>query len=228
VDALDREDLANIMAASAGLKVVTGGSGLALGIHAGDEAEARRIPCTPGRRAVLCGSASARTREQIAFAKTRIPARKLDLDGLRNDPAAEAGRVLDWARDLWSREPSAVPLVFSAESVEDLAEDRETASALVEEALAAVAAGMVREGVRELIVAGGESSGRVVQELGVKALRIGPAISPGVAWANATAADGTGLSLALKSGNFGNREMFTTAWSALEGATQPGEGIEEK
>ncbi|MCH6471954.1 3-oxo-tetronate kinase [Sinomonas terrae] len=228
VDAIDRDDLATIMEAAEGLKVITGGSGLALGIPAGDEAEARRIPRTPGRRAVLCGSASARTREQIASGKALLPFRKLDLEALRNDVAAEAGRIIDWARDLWSHEPSAVPLVFSAESVDDLAQDRDTASALVEQALAAIAVGMVREGVRELIVAGGESSGRVVQELGVKALRIGPAISPGVAWANAIAADGTSLSLALKSGNFGERDMFTTAWSALEGAAQPGEGSEEK
>ncbi|WP_052207126.1 3-oxo-tetronate kinase [Sinomonas humi] len=228
VDALEREDLAVIMEAAAGLKVVTGGSGLALGIPAGDEAEARRIPLTPGRRAVLCGSASARTREQIASGKALLPFRKLDLDALRSDVVAEAGRIIDWARDLWSKDSSAVPLVFSAESIEDLAEDRDNVSSLVEQALAAIAAGMIGEGVRELVVAGGESSGRVVQELGVKALRIGPAISPGVAWANATAADGTSLSLALKSGNFGERDMFTTAWSALEGAAHLGEGTEEK
>lgn len=228
VDALDREDLATIMEAAAGLKVVTGGSGLALGIPAGDEADARRIPRTPGRRAVLCGSASARTREQIASGKRFLPSRKLDLDALGRDAAAEAGRIVDWARDLWSQDPSAVPLVFSAESIDDLAKDKDNASALVEQALASIAVGMIGEGVRELIVAGGESSGRVVQELGVETLRIGPAISPGVAWANATAADGTGLTLALKSGNFGERDMFTTAWSALEGASHPGEGTEEK
>ena len=228
VDALDREDLATIMEASAGFKVVTGGSGLALGIPAGDEVGARRIPRTPGRRAVLCGSASARTREQIASAQMLLPARKLDLDALRKDLPAEAERIVDWARGLWSQDPTVIPLVFSAGSVEDLAEDRDIASALVEEALATIADGMVRDGLRELIVAGGETSGRIVQELGVRALRIGPAISPGVAWANSTAADGTSLSLALKSGNFGEREMFTTAWAALEGATLPGEGTEER
>ncbi len=84
----------------------------------------------------------------------------------------------------------------------------------MEEALAAVARGLVAMGVGQLIVAGGETSGAVVKALGIAGLRIGPEIDPGVPW---TAALGGGkpLLLALKSGNFGTPDFFLKAWGKL-------------
>jgi uncharacterized protein YgbK (DUF1537 family) len=89
----------------------------------------------------------------------------------------------------------------------------ERAGQLTEQALAAVASGLVARGVRQLIVAGGETSGAVVNALGVKGLRIGPQIDPGVPW-TATLADPP-LCLALKSGNFGTPDFFRKAWDLL-------------
>jgi uncharacterized protein YgbK (DUF1537 family) len=91
------------------------------------------------------------------------------------------------------------------------------AGALVEACLARVARGLVDGGVRRLVVAGGETSGAVVQALGVTQLRIGAAICPGVPW---TQADGTQspLHLALKSGNFGGPEFFDEALRASTAA----------
>jgi uncharacterized protein YgbK (DUF1537 family) len=68
--------------------------------------------------------------------------------------------------------------------------------------------------VRRLVVAGGETSGAVVSRLGVRALRIGGEIDPGVPW---TYAEGSGapLLLALKSGNFGAPDFFTKAFTVL-------------
>ena len=90
----------------------------------------------------------------------------------------------------------------------------ERAGAIVEKALAEIAARLVEEGVDRLIVAGGETSGAVVQRLGIQGLRIGPEIDPGVPW---TMAHGTArpLYLALKSGNFGAPDFFLKAWSRL-------------
>ena len=82
------------------------------------------------------------------------------------------------------------------------------AGALVEEALAGVAEGLVARGVRRMVVAGGETSGAVVARLGVRSLRIGPEIDPGVPW---TQAEGRPLLLALKSGNFGALDFFSRA-----------------
>ncbi len=69
----------------------------------------------------------------------------------------------------------------------------------------------MQRGVRRLVVAGGETSGAVVSRLGVRRLRIGAEIDPGVPWTYAEG-DGPPMLLALKSGNFGGRDFFTTAF----------------
>ena len=81
----------------------------------------------------------------------------------------------------------------------------------MEHALATVAAGLADAGVQRLVVAGGETSGAVVQALQVRALRIGASIDPGVPW---TQAEGRPLWLALKSGNFGSVDFFSKALEA--------------
>ena len=79
------------------------------------------------------------------------------------------------------------------------------------------AVGLVALGVRQRVVAGGETSGACVQALAVRQLKIGPQIDPGVPWCHAScaAAGGAGLHLALKSGNFGTDDFFTKAFAAL-------------
>jgi uncharacterized protein YgbK (DUF1537 family) len=88
----------------------------------------------------------------------------------------------------------------------------ERAGALVEQTLSKVATGLVAAGVRQLVVAGGETSGACVQALGITQLRIGPQIDPGVPWCHAAE---RGLHLALKSGNFGGVDFFSRAFDLL-------------
>ena len=90
----------------------------------------------------------------------------------------------------------------------------ERAGALVEQALARDRRGPGRAGVRKLVVAGGETSGAVVGALGVRALRIGPQIDPGVPWTESL--DAQPIALALKSGNFGSADFFAKALAQLE------------
>ena len=92
---------------------------------------------------------------------------------------------------------------------------RDAAGALIEDAMARIAFALVERGVRRMVVAGGETSGAAVARLGVRSLRIGPEIDPGVPW---TLAEGSGppLMLALKSGNFGAPDFFTKAFAMLE------------
>jgi uncharacterized protein YgbK (DUF1537 family) len=90
---------------------------------------------------------------------------------------------------------------------------REEAGSLVERALAAIARGLVERGVRRLVVAGGETAGAVVQALGVRGLRIGPQIDPGVPWT--TSLGEPPIALALKSGNFGAADFFLRAFQCL-------------
>lgn len=217
VDAVDRADLATIMTAAGHLPLVTGGSGLAQGLPAAG-ASPREIAVVHGRRVILSGSVSARTREQIACARRTVPARKLDVGALRADTAGEAERAVAWASAEWDRDPDAIPLIYSADSREDVdrSDGVKPTGDLVERALGAIAERLIAEGgVRQMLVAGGETAGRVVQDLGVAALTIGPEISAGVAWSAGQTRQGIPILLALKSGNFGMPDMFVSAWEIL-------------
>ncbi|MDI2099430.1 3-oxo-tetronate kinase [Ruicaihuangia caeni] len=220
VDAVTDADLHAIAAASASMPLISGGSGLALGLRGphGDSATAALVPAADGRRVVLAGSASAATRGQIAHALERSPGLQLDIAALKAGFNGEIARVVDWARGAWNADESAAPVVYAtgpADQVDASRDSHTDDGALIERALAELAQRFVEAGVRHLLVAGGETSGAVVAALGVSALEFGGEISPGVAWVSGSGAGGTRVNLALKSGNFGRTDMFTSAWGLL-------------
>ncbi|MEC9369547.1 MAG: nucleotide-binding domain containing protein, partial [Pseudomonadota bacterium] len=140
----------------------------------------------------------------------------LKLDPLSQDAAGMAKAALGWAR---KHEGPGPLLVYSTEAPEAVREvqarhGRNEAGAMIEQAMGRIAKGLVEQGVRRLIVAGGETSGAVVGALGVKALEIGPEIDPGVPWT--TAIGEVPLALALKSGNFGGDDFFAKAFRMLK------------
>jgi len=220
VDALTEAHLMAIGEAVAAHPLVTGGSGVAMGLpenfrRAGllpERRDAARLPPMRGAAAVLAGSCSRATLGQIGLAREHVPV--LELDPLATpDAAALAGQALAWVEGrLEADRPVVIAASAPPEKVAALQArlGREAAGALVEEALAAIAEGLLARGVGRLVVAGGETSGAVVQRLGLTALRIGPEIDPGVPW---TYAEPRGLHLALKSGNFGARDFFLKAFS---------------
>jgi 3-dehydrotetronate 4-kinase len=223
VDATSDDDLLRIGAACADLPLVTAGSGVALGLPPawrarglpGAVGAADVLPRAAGLRAIVAGSASVATQGQVAAAlEAGMPAFRVD--PLRLAAGEDVVRsALDWAAPLVERGPVLVYATAAPERVREVQErlGRERAGELVEQALAAIARGLVERGVGQLIVAGGETSGAVVGALGVTGLRIGPEIAPGVPWTRALG--GRPLSLALKSGNFGARDFFLSAWSRL-------------
>lgn len=219
-DAVTEADLMALGAACEKLPLVTGGSGMAMGLpklfrdagRLGHEDAASALPRVDGPGAVVAGSCSRQTLFQIGAAAARMP--HFALDPLAHaSPQAAAQAALDWAAG------QALPVLIAASAPPDQVQriqarmGREEAGAFIEEALAEVAAGLVARGVRRLVVAGGETSGAVVQRLGVRRLRIGPEIDPGVPWTHAPGDAGArpDLLLALKSGNFGGRDFFTAA-----------------
>ncbi|OII38044.1 hypothetical protein BIU98_15255 [Curtobacterium sp. MMLR14_010] len=212
VDAIEDRDLDTIAEATAGAVLRSGGSGLALGTRAGTADPASAFVAPTGRRLVVCGSASARTREQIASASAAgAPTRRLDVARLTTERAAVIDEALGWLR---TRPADSAPVLYSVGALSDVSADS-SSSALVEDALSEIVDGAVRDGFTQCIVAGGETSGAVVSRLGVERLTIGAGIAPGVCWAEGVTATGTRVALALKSGNFGEPDMFTTAWEAL-------------
>ena len=124
-------------------------------------------------------------------------------------------RALDWAGLRLGVVPVLIHSTAAPEAVQAAQQQlgRERAGHLVEAAMARIAQGLVARGVRRLVVAGGETSGAVMQSLGVGGLRVGAEIDPGVPW---TASIGEpALLLALKSGNFGAEDFFTRAFGKL-------------
>ncbi|MGE5668945.1 MAG: 3-oxo-tetronate kinase [Betaproteobacteria bacterium] len=223
VDAIEDDDLMAIGAACAGLALVTAGSGIALGLPRNFRAsgllperdDAAMLPEVKGKAAVLAGSCSTATRAQVAAWAANH--RAVPMDPLTGDDAtALARRALEAvAADLEAGRPFLIHSTADPAEVAKVQErlGRERAAALIEEAFAQLASVLVDRGVRRLVVAGGETSGAVVQALGVTALAIGPQIDPGVPWT--TAIGERPLALALKSGNFGTTEFFAKALAML-------------
>jgi len=218
VDALRDDDLMAIGAACDGLALITGGSGVALGLpenfrRAGKLAPAQTadaLPAVGGATAVLSGSCSRATLAQVAHMRARRPALQLDPLRLAREPGL-VGEAIDWARAQLDDGP---PLIFASATPAQVqaaqaALGRAEAGELVERAMGEIARALVDAGVRRLVVAGGETSGAVVQALGVDAIRIGPQIDPGVPWTLSLGEPA--VALALKSGNFGSEDFFLKA-----------------
>ena len=222
VDAITNDDLLRLGPALKGMPLVTAGSGVAIGPPAnfgiGPSSQASRLPPATGLRAVVSGSCSLATNQQVRdFIGTGAPA--LALDPLQLASGADVvAHALAWAAPLLPKGPVLVYSTADANAVKAVQErlGTERAGAMLEQALAAVAQGLVGLGVRQLLVAGGETSGACVQALGVTQMQIGPQIDPGVPWCHAVLPAGEGLHLALKSGNFGTPDFFSKAFGLLQ------------
>lgn len=219
VDAVSDAHLMAIGEAVAPQALVTGGSGVAMGLpenfrRAGllpERSDAGALPPMTGAAAVVAGSCSRATLGQIGLARDHVPV--LELDALATpDAKAMTAQALAWVDGkLEDGRPVVIAASATPEKVAALQAKlgRDAAGALVEDAVASIAEGLVARGVGRLVVAGGETSGAVVTRLGVTSLRIGPEIDPGVPW---TFAEPKGIHLALKSGNFGARDFFLKAF----------------
>jgi 3-dehydrotetronate 4-kinase len=223
VDAISDADLRTIGRACRDQLLVTGASGVALGLPdnfrttvtlAGSDAAS--LPDVDGKSVVLAGSGSLMTNRQVAtWIDASRPAYRIDPMRLAANDA-----VIDDTIAFFEAHPEEPVLIYATSSAEDLkivqaALGAHVAGELVERALGDIAGRLYARGVRRFVVAGGETSGAVVQALGVKGLHIGAPIAPGVP---ATVATGQApLALALKSGNFGDAEFFDKALIALAG-----------
>jgi uncharacterized protein YgbK (DUF1537 family) len=218
VDAVDDSALHHLAQACTPWPLVVAGSGLAIGLPARwgitPRAEAAVLPAAGGAAAVISGSCSDTSNAQVAdFIAAGGAA--FAIDALRVAAGHEvAAEACAWAQTRLGHDPVLVYATAAPQAVRAVQEQlgAERAGALVEQTLAQVAVGLVRLGVRRLVVAGGETSGACVKALDIRQLRIGPQIDPGVPWCHAAE---RGLHLALKSGNFGKIDFFHRAFAVL-------------
>jgi uncharacterized protein YgbK (DUF1537 family) len=213
-DAIDDDDLVALAHAANDHVLLTGGAGLALGLGGDGDQSIEPVADRPGERLILSGSASATTRRQVAHARAHLPALKLDSARIAADPHAYADEIFAWVADQWQASPGRAALVYATDSLADLDEHTGRVSGEDVERVLGLVAQHAAPRLGALIVAGGETSGRAVHDLGIASLRVGQAIAPGVVWTDAATAHGH-IALALKSGNFGADDMFTDAWELL-------------
>ena len=228
VDAVSNADLLALGRALAGMPLVTAGSGVAIGLPQNWASQASpdsglradTLPAATGFRAVVSGSCSQATNAQV------LHFRQQGLSAYGIDPMAIAAgedvvaQALAWAQPLLAQGPVLVYATAESSAVQAVQARLGVARAgeLVEHALSRIAVGLVDLGVHQLVVAGGETSGAVVQALGVAQMAIGPQIDPGVPWTAVQSArwPGAHLHVALKSGNFGTTDFFSKAFKMLE------------
>lgn len=227
VDAICNQDLLHMGQALADVPLITAGSGVAIGLpqnwqargHLTADAQADRLPAAHGHQAVLSGSCSVATNAQVAHWRDRgRPAFAIDPLALAAG-ADVVQQALQWASPQLSAGPVLIYATAEPAAVQTIQQQLGAARAgeLVEHALAAIAQGLVQAGVRQLVVAGGETSGAVVQALQVERMVIGPQIDPGVPWTAVTSpvCHGDTVHMTLKSGNFGTTDFFEKSLALL-------------
>jgi uncharacterized protein YgbK (DUF1537 family) len=225
VDAISNDDLLRLGPALKGMLLVTAGSGVAIGLPSNfgitPSNAAATLPGITGSRAALSGSCSPATNRQVQ-AFIQAGGRAFRIDPLQIAAGVDVtAQALAWAAPLLSQGSVLIYTTADSDAVKTVQGQLgvHQAGTMLENALAAVARGLVELGVRQLVVAGGETSGACVQALNITQMKIGPQIDPGIPWCYAhTHTDATpevGLHLALKSGNFGADDFFTKAFSML-------------
>lgn len=223
LDAIKESHLDVLGAAIADMPLVTGGSGLAAGMA---KAWRRRIQDPsraalagapqPGRGVVISGSASQMTNRQVAEYKAKAPSFPVDPVRCLADQSGYAREMAAWA----AAQPKGglSPMLYATTDPETLKEIQArfgaAASMAIEATFAALARQLAEAGFTRFVVAGGETSGAVVQALGVSGFHIGPQIAPGVPWVRAVDKP---YSLALKSGNFGAPSFFLDCQEKVAG-----------
>lgn len=221
VDAITNDDLIEIGKACSNHRLLTGASGIALGLPDNFHSlgltskQPVKVPLSDGAEAILAGSCSSATRGQIKWHAARYPSLAVSAEKVMYGEVT-ANTLVEFVRANRGK----APLVYSSSSPEevDAAQarfGREKVAQTLEALFAETAARLLAIGLSRLVVAGGETSGAVVSALGVESLAIGPEIDPGVPVL--VSKGQPNLSLALKSGNFGSVDFFEKALQKLAG-----------
>jgi 3-dehydrotetronate 4-kinase len=228
-DAVFERDLEIIGEVAAQERFSTGASGLGLGLAralvktgrvAGGTADVSAVlQPVGGLAAILAGSCSRATLDQVEAAEKSMPVLRLDPELLADGRGeGEIARALSWARERVTAAPVLIATSAEPEAVARVQQiyGRDSSGRAIEQAMASIAKGLLDAGVRRLIVAGGETAGAVVGRLGIPAFQVGPEIAPGVPVLRPLGYGKLELLMALKSGNFGGPDFFENALGIMK------------
>ena len=222
IDAVSDNDLITIGKASADVRLLTGGSGIAMGLPHNFIASGKAagavidVPPVEGPEAILVGSCSGTTLNQISEHAKAHPVMMVDVDDVMAERITSQNLI-----DFIVNNQGKAPLIYTSGNKDDVARaqqkyGRETVSATLESLFGMTAKRLVECGIRRLVVGGGETSGAIVSALELGELKVGAEIDTGVP--ALTSQGERPLALALKSGNFGGPDFFAKAVSVLRGA----------
>ncbi len=224
IDSICTKDL-DIVAAAIyhEMSLFTGGSGLGGGLAkyiATSQASYGKPASSLGEpqkaeTVILSGSCSLMTQAQVKNYQDKAPAFCLDVaQAIKNNHYPQ--EIAAWYQNN-NNQPLA-PLIYATTDAQALKEIQKNhggdiASKAIENVFSALAKILQQQGVCNFIIAGGETSGAVVQSLNIQSFYIGPKIAPGVPWVKCTK---NHYSLALKSGNFGDENFFQIAQDIIK------------
>ena len=221
-DVLNDEHLYFLGEAVKDLKLITGGSGIALGLppqlkshkNHKEETTANKLPAVFGKELILSGSCSEMTLAQVNEFSKKYCTLKLNPVELAESNSA-LDNAVDWVIQAKGKEPILVYASAPPDAVKEVQQrlGRDLASSTVENALAKIARAAVQNGFRRIVVAGGETAGAVVSNLGIKGIMIGEQIDPGVP--TTVSIGNPSIGLVLKSGNFGSADFFEKALKVM-------------
>lgn len=179
------------------------------------------LPPAPGYQAVLSGSCSPRTNRQVRAFGQQHPLFKVDLLQAAGD-SKMVDRIVDWASDKLKQGPVGIATTTDHEGVTraQRALGRQGAADLAEDLLARVARRLHGIGVRKFVVAGGETSGTVIDTLGIDRLRVSPFDYLGGGYCHAAGTDP--ISLVTKAGGAGEEDFFDAALRRMRDADAAG------
>lgn len=212
VDALNQTDLHTLAQTLHDYPLLAGGSGLGGALAANADAQQTSPPLDfphPVKAVIFSGSCSVMSNRQVNRYKTAAASHLLDVARCLSDVERYTDELSQWAMSHIS-DPRA-PLIYATQPPDalkriQLEHGERPASQAIEHTFARLSAKLQAAGVNTFIVAGGETSGTVMEALQVARLSVGKAIAPGVPWVFSAE-----LALALKSGNFGDEDFFFTA-----------------
>ena len=223
VDAIDESDLKLIAALGHVAPFTTGSDDypVALTNHWGVPPLAHEgrslLPAAPGYTALLSGSCTPKSLRQLARFEERYPVYRIDLLHAAEADGYEE-EITHWITQRIRRGPLAVATSADAATVKRVqaALSREGASKVAENLLSRLATRLYDWGVRKWLVAGGETSGKVLDTLGVNRLSV--AVHDELLGGYCHT-DGTDpMAFVLKAGATGDEDFYATALNRLQHA----------
>lgn len=214
IDAITNSDIQIIAKSVSQRTLVSGGSALAQWYpKIGDSTRIVAEASANDEGLILVGSRSEMTQKQLAYYVSQQGQRLIEIDP-GNSIRDEVARLVKEIEVVRAEGRGTAPIVGRPVIFRGDQGQTET-STKIESVLANLAVQFRNSGGKQLIVAGGETSGAILQALGVIFLEIGQNIAPGVSWSKAHLQSGDDMSIALKSGNFGDEKFFVDSWSVL-------------